>query len=323
MKPLVILGAGGHSKVLLDIAVLSNYKILGFSVPDKTETETMGYPTLGNDEDILNYDPDEVLLVNGLGSVASLERRFDVFERFHKKGFRFATLIHPSAIVAKGVQLAEGVQIMAAAAIQPGCSIGANSIINTNASVDHDCKIDSHVHICPGVTLSGDVKIGAGTHIGTGATVVQGITIGDWSLVGAGSVVLRGVSERQMVVGVPAKVIKNMRDWKKVLVKPLATIRSVIEIIDREAIKIALVVDENNHLLGSVTDGDIRRAIIANKPLEGPISSIMNPKPIVLKEKANRNMVLAVMRNSQIHQIPIVDSQSRVIGLELLENILF
>jgi len=323
MKPLIFLGAGGHSRVLLDIATLRGFKVLGFSVPDKSESEIMGYPVLGNDDNILSRDPSEALLVNGLGSIVSLERRFEVYDRFSRNGFHFATLIHPSAVVAEGCDLGEGVQVMAGAIIQPGSSVGENSIVNTRAAIDHDCIIGSHVHVCPGVTLSGGVKIGTCAHIGTGATIIQSLTVGEWSLVGAGSVVIRNVGNRQMVVGVPAKVVKTMRDWKKLLVSPSASIREVIDVINREAMQIALVVDESNHLLGSVTDGDIRRALLADSSLEVPISSVMNTRTITLKEKANRNIVLAFMRDNHVHQIPIVDNQKRVVGLELLENLLF
>lgn len=323
MKPLIILGAGGHSRVLLDIAALRGYSVLGFSVPHATETEIMGYPVLGTDEDIISRDPSKVLLVNGVGSIASLERRFEVYDRFCKQGFHFATLIHPSAVVAEDAILAEGVQLMAGTVIQPGSSIGENSIVNTKAAIDHDCTIGEHVHICPGVTLSGGVRIGKCSHIGTGAAIIQSLTIGEWSLVGAGSVVLKNVEARQMVVGAPAKVIKNMRDWKRILVSPSASIREVIDVINQEAMQIALVVDETNHLLGSVTDGDIRRALLADRQLGAPIEEVMNKDPVVLMEKANRNTIINVMHKSHVHQIPIVDGQNRVVGLELLQNLLF
>lgn len=323
MKPLVIIGAGGHARVLLDIALICDYEILGFTLPEKSEVrDCFGYPVIGTDDEVLKSSSKDFLLVNALGSIGSLERRYEVFRRFHQKGFCFATLIHPSATVAHGVNLGEGVQIMAGSVIQPGCSIGVDSIVNTGCLIDHDCRIGNHVHLAPGVTISGSVGVGDCTHVGTAASVIQGVNIGEWSLVGAGSLVLRDINDRQMVVGVPAKVTKNMRDWKKILVSPEENIRTVIEVIDRESIQIALVVDENRHLLGTVTDGDIRRAILGESSLKDKIFTIMNSKPITLSEKNPKNKVLQIMREKSVHQLPVLDSQGRVIGLELLENLL-
>jgi sugar O-acyltransferase (sialic acid O-acetyltransferase NeuD family) len=140
-----------------------------------------------------------------LGYQLTGEQLQAVFEKFKGKGFTFATIVHPSAVVASDVALGEGAQIMAGAIIQPGSRIGMNTIVNTKASVDHDCLIGDHVHLSPGVTLSGDVRIYNGVHIGTGATVIQGITIGANSLVGAGSVVIADVPSEIRVLGAPAR----------------------------------------------------------------------------------------------------------------------
>ncbi|KAF1082727.1 MAG: hypothetical protein GQF41_0494 [Candidatus Rifleibacterium amylolyticum] len=321
MKPVIILGTGGHAKVVLELALLSGLQIKGFSVPELGINKASGeFPVIGTDEDVLQLDPTSCYLVNGLGSVSSLERRYDVYNKFSERGFSFLTLTHPSAIVSNNARLGEGVQIMAGAVVQTGTTVGCNTIINTKASVDHDCSIGAHVHIAPGVTISGGVKIEKCVHIGTSAVIIQGLTIGEGALVGAGSLILRNVKPRQKVFGVPARVVKNMRDWRKILVKPECTVREVIEIIDRESLQIALVVDERLYLFGTVTDGDVRRALLANIDLNEPVSKIMNSKPIVLKEKARQDHILRVMRENSIHQIPILDSQGRVVDLELLEN---
>src|SRR5690606_3976184 len=101
----------------------------------------------GGDEHVFSQDPDKVLLINAVGSVNRPVARQRVFETFHHKGYRFGTLIHPSAVISSSVTLGEGAQVMAGAIIQPAVTIGANSLINTRASVDHDCVIGSHVHI--------------------------------------------------------------------------------------------------------------------------------------------------------------------------------
>lgn len=209
--PVIILGAGGHAKVLIEALLASSAVIAGVVDPDLTllGTTIHGVPVLGGDDVVNEFPPSEVQLVNGLGSVGLPVKRQQIFERFKGMDYNFATVVHPSAVVASDAELAEGAQVMAGAVIQPGCSIGINSIINTRASVDHDCSIGDHVHIAPGVTLSGGVTVGQTGHIGTGATVIQGIHVGAGSVIGAGALVLKDVPPSVTVVGVPARVVET------------------------------------------------------------------------------------------------------------------
>jgi len=205
---IIILGAGGHAKVLIDALLLaSSVVITGVVDPDLTltGTEILGVPVLGGDDVVNEFQPSEVQLINGLGSVGLPVNRQKIFVRFKDMGCTFVSVIHPSAVVASDVVFGEGVQVMAGAVIQPGCRIGINSIINTHASVDHDCNIGDHVHISPGVTLSGGVTVGACSHIGTGATVIQGISIGNGCLIAAGAVVTKNIDNEVKVRGVPAR----------------------------------------------------------------------------------------------------------------------
>jgi len=207
--PVIILGAGGHAKVLVDALLASSSVIAGVVTPDSALAGTflLGVPVLGGDDFVDKYGPAEVNLVNGLGSIGLPVKRQSLFLRFKSMGYKFATVIHPSAILASDVELGEGTQVMAGAVIQAGSCIGSNAIINTRASVDHDCTIGDHVHIAPGVTLSGGVTVCEASHIGTGATVIQGICIGAESLIGAGTLVLKDVQRSTTVVGVPARMV--------------------------------------------------------------------------------------------------------------------
>lgn len=204
---MIILGAGGHAKVLVDSLRLQSIKLLGItdSDPNKKGQLLLGVPVMGNDEEVMKYPVETICLVNGVGSVRVNPRRRQLFEHFKSKGYQFASVVHPSAIIATDAVLSEGAQIMAGAIIQTGCRIGANAVINTGAIMDHDCHIGDHAHIAPGATLSGGVRIGNNTHIGTGATIIQGIQIGRNSLVAAGAVVIRDVPDDMTVAGVPAK----------------------------------------------------------------------------------------------------------------------
>lgn len=207
ITPVIVLGNGGHAKVLIDTLCMMAVPILGVTVPNPDETGEIFYGAhvIGNDDAVLTYPLDKVLLVNGLGSVKAAEKRKVLFENFKKNGYSFASVIHPSAIISHEAVLSEGVQIMAGAIIQPGSNIGKNTILNTGASIDHDCVIGDNVHLAPGVTLSGKVSVGENSHIGTGAVVIQGIRIGRSVTVAAGAVVIKDVADNALVMGVPAR----------------------------------------------------------------------------------------------------------------------
>ena len=208
---MLVIGAGGHGKVIADALLMSGSIVLGFL---EANLDLHGriiddVRILGSDELLSNYSPESVNLANGIGSTFSTEARRKVYERLNRGGYRFETICHPAAVIARSAQISSGVQIMAVAVIQPGVIIGENTIINTGAIVDHDCMIGKHCHIAPGAVLSGEVHVGDGSHIGTGASVIQGVEIGAGSLVAAGSVVIQDVPPNASVAGVPARLMEN------------------------------------------------------------------------------------------------------------------
>lgn len=207
--PVIIIGAGGHAKVLADCLIKAGNRVLGFLDNDKNKHDMriLNLPVIGDDEIVNEYSSQSVRLVNGIGSVCAPKLRQEVYQFFSDKGYNFLNIIHPTAILGQAISLGTGVQVMAGSIIQPGTKIQCNTIINTGAIVDHDCEVGAHVHISPGTTLSGNVKIGHRTHIGAGSTIIQGITIGSDCLVGAGAVVVKDVPEGATVIGVPARII--------------------------------------------------------------------------------------------------------------------
>jgi UDP-perosamine 4-acetyltransferase len=207
--PVIVVGGGGHAKVLLSTLLLCRTSILGFVDVNPTPPPLLGIKYLGNDSAVLPYAPSEVRLVNGVGSANSTAARKNIYERFTQDRYCFASVIHPSAIIALEVQIEDGVQIMAGAIVQSGSRLGSNVVVNTGAIVDHDCVVGAHAHIAPGAVLSGGVRVESGAHIGTGATIIQGVNIGAASVVGAGAVVIRDVPPGVTTVGVPAKIVNN------------------------------------------------------------------------------------------------------------------
>lgn len=202
--PIIVIGGGGHAKVLVSALLLCDRAVLGFVDLNLDLPPLLGVPHLGNDSVVFDHGSVGVQLVNGIGSTGCTRNHQNVYDRFVQKGYSFTTVVHPSAVVAPDVKLEDGVQVMAGAVVQTGCRLGSNVIVNTGARIDHDCIIDSHAHVAPGVTLCGAVHVGGGAHIGAGATVIQGIQIGANSMVGAGAVVIRDVLQGGKVVGVPA-----------------------------------------------------------------------------------------------------------------------
>jgi UDP-perosamine 4-acetyltransferase len=205
--PVIVIGGGGHAKVLVSTLLLCRRKILGFVDLNPTAPPLLGVRCLGSDEAVGVHAPGDVQLVNGVGSASSTTIHKDVYDRFIRQGYCFATVIHPSAVVASEVQIEDGVQVMAGAMLQPGSRVGANAIVNTGAVIDHDCVVGAHVHIAPRAVLSGGVRVNTGALIGTGACIIPGVSVGAGSVVGAGAAVIRDVPSGVTTVGVPAKAI--------------------------------------------------------------------------------------------------------------------
>lgn len=111
-----------------------------------------------------------------------------------------------------------------------------------------------------------------------------------------------------------------MFDWKKTLVKANTSILQVIEKIDATGLQIALVVDENNSLLGTVTDGDIRRGILKGVSLKSCITEIMNRQPVSARVSDNPQTILMLMKKKQLRQIPILDEEGKIVRIELLDR---
>jgi len=199
-KPVIVLGAGGHASVLVDILRSQGRSPMALVAPAMgvARAALAEIPLWHDEERILAHTPDEVELVNGIGSLPGTSLRADLFARYRALGYHFARVVSTNAVVSDYAVLEEGAQVMAGAILQAGTRIGPNSIINTGAIVDHDCHIGSDNHVAPGAVLSGGVVTGDGVHIGTGAAVIQGISIGAHAVVGAGATLTRPLGSKQI-----------------------------------------------------------------------------------------------------------------------------
>jgi sugar O-acyltransferase (sialic acid O-acetyltransferase NeuD family) len=213
VKKIVILGAGGHARDVLDVFEACNarapaYDVLGFVVEPayfRPGIVINDHPLLG-DFAWLAQHAREVQLVCAVGDTA-LRRRLTL--QALPLGGRFCTVVHPSAILARRVSLGEGCVVAAGVIMTSLVRLKDHVHVNIACTLAHDVAVDDYATIAPGVRLSGNVHIGEGANVGTGATVIEKIRVGPWSTVGAGAAVIRDVPANATAVGCPARVIKE------------------------------------------------------------------------------------------------------------------
>jgi sugar O-acyltransferase (sialic acid O-acetyltransferase NeuD family) len=206
IPPLIVFGAGGHARVVLD-ALREGGASPKWVIDDNPSRLNLdGVP-------ILSSSDERWTALSGFRYIVAIgdnRTRAQVYQRLLDRGGAPVSVRHPSAVVSGQAEVGEGVVVLPAAVVNPGSRIGMDSILNTSCSVDHDCCIGNHVHICPGVRLAGEVTIGASSMVGTGATVLPRIRIGTQCLIGAGAVVHRDIPDLSVAVGVPARVVRRL-----------------------------------------------------------------------------------------------------------------
>jgi len=206
-EKIIILGGGGHARVLFEILQgKNNIPLLGYT--DCRQEGEIFLPYLGNDGEIENFSPEEVVLINALGSAELPRKRKEIYLKFKEKGYRFHSVIHEGAHVSPSAILSAGVQLMCHTVIGPEVYLGENVLINTGVIVEHHARIGAHTHVASGAVICGGAVIGEGCHIGAGTVVIQGITIGNEALIGAGSLVVHDLPSGVKAYGSPAKIIR-------------------------------------------------------------------------------------------------------------------
>ena len=207
----LIIGGGGHAAALAEILIKQNKPLLGVVAPDIIAGHAIfdAVEHYLQDDDVLTFSVDRVLLVNGIGAMPRQTLRKKVYTRFSELGYTFATVIAESALVSNYAVLAKGAQVMNNAVISIGSEIGENTIINTSASVDHDCIIGAHCHLAPGATLSGQVRVESNVHIATGSSIINNVTIGSNSIVGVGANITKSIPKDSIAYGARS-IIKGL-----------------------------------------------------------------------------------------------------------------
>lgn len=205
-QKVIVIGAGGHAKVIADIIIKSNDCLIGF-LDDNVQigTNIIGeYKTIGKIEQCLElYKQDSQLkFIIAIGNNSVREKIANTYR------IPYYTAIHPTATIGIDVEIGEGTAVMANSSINANASIGKHAIINTGAIVEHDNLIEDFVHISPNAALGGTVHVEKNTHIGIGAVIKNNINITSDTIIGAGAVVVKDIQKKGTYVGIPAKYIK-------------------------------------------------------------------------------------------------------------------
>ncbi len=218
-RSVLILGAGGHGRVVLDILLAANRaagnvdhataRVLGFldNNPDVHGRRIDGVAVLGPVDDLASL-AERVGATHAIVAIGDNGVRRSLARFVEQCGLELANAVHPSAALAHNSRLGRNVVVAAGVVVCAHCQIGDSVILNTGCIVDHQTMIGEGVHICPGVRIAGRVNVEAGTFVGIGATIIPRVTLGYEAIIGAGAVVIEDVAPLATVVGVPARPIK-------------------------------------------------------------------------------------------------------------------
>ena len=209
---IVIIGAGGHAKVVIDTIEQGEFSVIGLTDANyRALPECMGYHVLGNDQilEALYEEKNVRYAAMGIGHVGYPNVRNKVYKYAKRLGFVFPSLIHPSAVVAETSTVGEGSLCGAQTVVNPEACIGCMCIINSSAVIEHEVIVEDGVHVAPRTVLLGGASVGKNSFIGAGSVVLQGVHIGSNCIIGAGTVVLKDIEDNCVIVGNPGRVIKR------------------------------------------------------------------------------------------------------------------
>lgn len=204
IRPLVLVGGGGHCKSVIEAAESAGYSILGvLDMPENIGKEILSTKVIGTDDDIPKY-VDKAEFIITVGFITNPATRIKLYNRIKEVGGKLATIIASTAYVSKYATIGEGTVIMHHAFVNAGAKVGNNVILNTFANIEHDAEIGDQCHISTGTMVNGDCKVGDNCFIGSLSVLVNGITVGEDIIVGAGSLVRKSIYMKGVYSGNPA-----------------------------------------------------------------------------------------------------------------------
>ena len=201
MSKLVIFGAGGHAKVVADIALKNGFEIEGFLDDNASASSVIGYPVLGRLDDCIKYKDTHVFAM-GIGNNAVRKMIFDKYPDLN-----YPVLVHPTASIGIEAKIGRGTVVMPLVVMNACAEVGEFSILNSACVIEHDCRVGDYCLIAPNVTMCGASKAGDFVWLGAASVVNQTVKICNNVTVGSGAVVTKEITEGGTYVGVPATKI--------------------------------------------------------------------------------------------------------------------
>lgn len=210
MKPIVLIGGGGHCKSVIDvIEQQGKYRIAGIvDLKEKAHEQILGYEIFANDDDLEALVKEYSFFLMTIGQIGINPRRTELFESVKEMGGAFPVIISPNAYVSDHARLGEGSVVMHGAVVNAGAGIGMNTIINSKALIEHDAAIGNHTHISTGAIVNGGCRIGMSCFIGSGSVMVQDKSVADKVIIGANSTVTKTIGEAGTYIGTPARKLE-------------------------------------------------------------------------------------------------------------------
>ena len=208
MRPLILVGGGGHCKSVIDVAESVGYSILGIlDRPEEVGKEVLGYPVIGTDDDMAKYADKACFLVT-VGQIKSPNLRIRLHQMIEKVNGQLATVISPTAHVSRHANIEPGTVVMHQAVINSGARIGKGCIINTFANVEHDVKVGDYCHLSTGAIVNGNAHLGDGVFVGSQSVVNQGVYVGNHIVIASLSLVNENLTEEGVYAGVRVRKVK-------------------------------------------------------------------------------------------------------------------
>ena len=204
MKPLILVGGGGHCKSVIEAAESAGYQILGvLDMPEEVGKKVLSTKVIGTDDDIPYY-VDKAEFVITVGFILNPSTRIKLYQKVKEAGGTMATIIASTAYVSKYATIGEGTVVMHHVFVNAGSQVGKNVILNTFTNIEHDAVVGDQCHISTGTMINGDCKVGNNVFIGSQSVLANGITVGNDIVVGAGSLVRKSIFEKGIYSGNPA-----------------------------------------------------------------------------------------------------------------------
>jgi sugar O-acyltransferase (sialic acid O-acetyltransferase NeuD family) len=328
IKDLILIGGGEQSKVIVETAASTpdKWNVLGFIDNDKStrNVSESHLLRLGLDSDIslIRKKYPSAQFVLAMGDISAREK---IVDRLNISSDKWAILIHASAEISPSAKLSHGVVVLSRAVIQASSIIEKHAVINSGSIVEHDVVIEKFVHISPGVVVGGGCKIRRSSFIGLGSRIRDHIIIGSSVIIGAGSAVVSDIPDNETAIGIPASRLSEAKSYmgniQEICVHEDISLYEAMSILSEYATKIIFITSSQSKLLGVLTYGDIKSALLDYDSLSHRIGDYMNTNFHYIDEQLNRIFALDYMKSNGIDRMPIVDSDMNVVGMHTIESI--